>query len=101
MKTITLILSIFLSSLNFLSAEISEKDNFDITIHVKGLVCDFCARSVEKTLSKTEVVERIKVDLDKGLIELQLTEGSTLSDKKIRKLMKASGYALESIERNK
>ena len=101
MKTITLILSIFLSSLNFLSAEISEKDNFDITIHVKGLVCDFCARSVEKTFSKTEVVGRIKVDLDKGLIELQLTEGSTLSDKKIQKLIKASGYALESIERNK
>jgi copper chaperone CopZ len=101
MKTITLILSIFLSSLNFLSAEISGKDNFDITIHVKGLVCDFCARSVEKTFSKTEVVERIKVDLDKGLIELQLTEGSTLSDKKIQKLIKASGYALESIERNK
>ena len=101
MKTITLILSIFLSSLNFLSAEISGKDNFDITIHVKGLVCDFCARSVEKTFSKTEVVERIKVDLDKGLIELQPTEGSTLSDKKIQKLIKASGYSLESIERNK
>ena len=47
------------------------------------------------------MVERIKVDLDKGLIELQLTEGSTLSDKKIQKLIKASGYALESIERNK
>lgn len=101
MKTITLILSICLSSLNFLSAEISEKEIFDITIHVKGLVCDFCARSVEKTFSKAEVVEHIKVDLDKGLIELQLTEGITLSDKKIQKLIKASGYALESIERNK
>ena len=101
MKTITLILSIFLSSLNFLSAEISEKNNFDITIHVKGLVCDFCARSVEKTFSKTEVVEGIKVDLDKGFIELKLTEGSTLSDRKIQKLIKASGFALESVERNK
>ena len=101
MKTLTLILSIFLSSLNFLSAENFDKSNFDITIHVKGLVCDFCARSVEKTFSKAEVVEHIKVDLDKGLIELQLTEGITLSDEKIQKLIKASGYALESIERNK
>lgn len=97
MKHLILILSIFLSSLNFLSAS---DDNYDIKIHVKGLVCDFCARSVEKTFSKTKVVEHINVDLDNGFIELQLKEGETLTDETIKKLIKASGYALESIERN-
>lgn len=97
MKPLILILSIFLSSLNFLSAS---DDNYDITIHVKGLVCDFCARSVEKTFSKTKVVEHINVDLDNGFIQLQLKEGEILTDEKIKKLIKASGYALESIERN-
>lgn len=99
MKTVTVLLSIFfLSSLNVLSAA---EDSYDITIHVKGLVCDFCARSVEKTFSKTKVVEHINVDLDKGVIELELKEGETISDEKIKELIKANGYALESIERSK
>ena len=97
MKTFILLLSIFLSSINFLSAA---EDNYDITIHVKGLVCDFCARSVEKTFSKTNEVESIKVDLDNGLIGLKLKDGGKLTDEKIKELIKANGYALESIERN-
>ncbi|MGB0375263.1 MAG: heavy-metal-associated domain-containing protein, partial [Opitutales bacterium] len=71
-----------------------------IKIHVKGMVCDFCARSVEKTFSSTKVVESVNVDLDLGVIELKLKEGETLSDEKIKKLIKANGYALESIERD-
>jgi mercuric ion binding protein len=95
MKTLILILSIFLTSFNLLSAE----ESYDITIHVKGMVCDFCARSVEKTFGSTKVVESINVDLDNGVIELKLKEGETLTDEKIKKLIKANGYALESIER--
>lgn len=98
MKTLILLLSIFLSSINFLSAA---EDNYDITIDVKGLVCDFCARSVEKTFSKTNEVESIKVDLDNGLIGLKLKDGGKLTDEKIKELIKANGYALESIQRNK
>jgi copper chaperone CopZ len=44
-------------------------------------------------------VESINVDLDNGVIELKLKEGETLTDEKIKKLIKANGYALESIER--
>jgi copper chaperone CopZ len=78
---------------------LSAEESYDITIHVKGMVCDFCARSVEKTFGSTKVVESINVDLDNGVIELKLKEGETLTDEKIKKLIKANGYALESIER--
>ena len=97
MKTLILILSILFTSFSSLSAE----EPYDITINVKGLVCDFCARSIEKTFNKTKAVENIYVDLDNGLIQLQLKEGQTLSDEKIKKLIKDNGYALESIQRNK
>jgi len=100
MKTLILILSIFLTSFNFLSADESYEESNEIKIHVKGMVCDFCARSVEKTFSSTKVVESVNVDLDLGVIKLKLKEGETLSDEKIKKLIKANGYALESIERN-
>jgi len=72
-----------------------------IDIHVKGLVCDFCARSVEKTFGKIKSIDSIKVDLDAGFIRLKLKEGKTLSDEKIAKLIKANGYSLESIKRYK
>ena len=99
MKTVIVLVSIFfLLSLNVLSAA---EDSYDITIHVKGLVCDFCARSVEKTFSKTKVVEDINIDLDNGVIGLGLKNGETLSDEKIKELIKANGYALEFIERSK
>ena len=99
MKTVTVLLSIFfLSSLNALSAA---EDSYDITIHVKGLVCDFCARSAEKTFGKTKVVEHINIDLDNGIIQLELKEGETLFDEKIKELIEANGYALEAIERSK
>ena len=97
MKTLILILSILFTSFSNLSAE----EPYDITINVKGLVCDFCARSIEKTFNKTKAVESIYVDLDNGLIQLQLKEGQKLSDEKIKKLIKDNGYALESIQRNK
>ena len=71
----------------------------DIQIHVKGLVCDFCARSVDKTFGKLNSVKDISVDLEQGLISLSLKEDKDLSDEKIEKLIKANGFSLESIER--
>jgi len=91
MKNISLILLLSCSSLLF-----AESFEADINIHV----CDFCARSVEKTFGKLDSVEAIKVDLEAGVIYLDLKENQELSDEKIKKLIKANGYSLESIERN-
>lgn len=71
----------------------------EIKIHVKGLVCDFCARSVEKTFGKLEAVEAIHVDLENGVIYLGIKANEDLSDPMIQKLIKDNGYSLESIER--
>ena len=95
MKNISLILLLSCSSLLF-----GESFEADINIHVKGLVCDFCARSVEKTFGKLDSVEAIKINLEAGVINLDLKENQELSDEKIKKLIKANGYSLEFIERN-
>lgn len=102
MKTIPLTLLrislIIITFVSLLSAEPLETGS-KIDIHVKGLVCDFCARSVEKTFGKIKAIDSVTVDLDTGIISLTLKEGEILSDEKIAKLIKANGYALESIER--
>lgn len=37
-------------------------------VNVQGMVCDFCARGIEKTFKKDKYVKKIDVDLSKGKV---------------------------------
>lgn len=37
-------------------------------VNVQGMVCDFCARGIEKTFNKDKNVKKIDVDLSKGKV---------------------------------
>lgn len=69
----------------------------DITIKVNGMVCDFCARAVEKVFRKQDAVNDITVDLDKSEIVVDLKDGQNLDDDTINALVTDSGYAVEAI----
>ena len=64
---------------------------------VNGLVCDFCARALEKVFGKQEAVESIKVDLDTKVITVHFNEGQSLDDETITELITDSGYDVEEI----
>lgn len=70
-----------------------------VTANVKGMVCDFCARSVTKVFSKNDAVENVHVDLDKGEIHIGLKPGASLSDDEVKNMVEKSGYSLTSVER--
>ena len=70
-----------------------------INIKVNGLVCDFCARSLEKVFLKRGDVAGIKVDLGKGLVVVAMKPGSTIDDTTLTKLITDSGYNIAAIER--
>lgn len=70
-----------------------------LTVNVKGMVCDFCARAVTKVFGKNDAVEGVHVDLDNGEIHVGLKPGMSLSDDDVKQLVKKSGYALVSVER--
>lgn len=70
-----------------------------INIKVNGLVCDFCARSLEKVFLKRGDVAGIKVDLGKGLVVVAMKPGSTIDDTTLTKLITDSGYNVNVIER--
>ena len=44
------------------------KDSQIAIVNVKGMVCDFCARGIEKTFKKDTNVKKIDVDLSKGKV---------------------------------
>jgi len=44
------------------------KDSQIAVVNVQGMVCDFCARGIEKTFKKDKNVKKIDVDLSKGKV---------------------------------
>ena len=71
------------------------------TVHVRvlGLVCEFCAKSIEKVFMKTEQVESVAIDLDKALVTLVMKEGQSFTDETITGHIDYAGYKVENIER--
>ena len=76
-------------------------ENEVLTISVNGLVCDFCARSIEKLFSKKESVKSIDVNLGNMIITINLKKGKKLNDDIVRQVIKDSGYDVTEINREK
>ena len=72
-----------------------------VRVSVNGLVCDFCARSIEKLFSKKESVDSINVNLEKMLITINLKIGKVLNDDTIKQVIRNSGYDVTEIYREK
>ena len=62
------------------------------------MVCDFCARALEKVFSEKQEVAAIDVDLDNGKISINFNEGASLNDSLIQKLVTNSGYDVVKIK---
>ena len=72
-----------------------------VTINVSGLVCDFCARAIEKVFGKEEAIKDVKVDLDAKTILLNFKDRQNIDDTKITELVTNAGYKVVSIIREK
>ena len=60
-------------------------------VDVNGMVCDFCARGIEKTFQKDASIKRIDVDLSKGKILLAYSNGVEIDFDDIKKKILANG----------
>ena len=76
-------------------------ENQILKISVNGLVCDFCARSIEKLFRKKELVKSINVDLENMLITIYLKKGKNINNTIVTQLIKDSGYDVTEINREK
>ena len=70
-----------------------------VYVDVNGLVCDFCARALEKVFGRQEAVLDIDVNLDSKIITINFKEGQDLDDEIIQELITDSGYNVEDIRR--
>jgi copper chaperone CopZ len=67
------------------------KDSQIAVVNVKGMVCDFCARGIEKTFMKDAAVKKIDVDLTKGKVLIAYTSDAVISFDAISQKILANG----------
>ena len=60
-------------------------------ISVKGMVCDFCARGIEKTFQKDKLLKKIDVDLAQGKVLLAYDKGIEIVFEDIQNKILANG----------
>lgn len=70
-----------------------------IDVVVNGLVCDFCARALEKVIGRRDDVLGIDVDLDNGKVSIAMKEGKTIDDTTLTGLITDSGYNAVTINK--
>jgi copper chaperone CopZ len=70
-----------------------------INIGVNGLVCDFCARALEKVFMKRSDIAGIDVSLDDSRILVSLKDNADIDDDTLRKLVTDAGYNVSSMTR--
>ncbi len=80
-------------------AEVVATVERDVVIDVAGMVCDFCAQSIQKVFGKQDSVVATSVDLDAGQVIVDLKDGAELSDEKIDEMITFSGYEVTKITR--
>ncbi len=67
-------------------------------LRVDGLSCPFCAYGIEKRLLKTQGVESVEIDLDKGVVRVRVTSGVRLTVSRLERLVHEAGFTLRSVE---
>jgi copper chaperone CopZ len=71
----------------------------DVNIEVNGLVCEFCAVTIDKNFKKRDEVKEVKVDLELKKVFLSFKEGKNLSDEEIIHIITNNGYNVVKINR--
>jgi copper chaperone len=70
-------------------------------MRVDGVACPYCAYGIEKILERRDEVESDSVDvqLEEGLVTLQLKDGMQIDDATLAGLLDDAGFTLRSVER--
>ena len=76
-----------------------EHADHTIVMNINGLVCDFCARTLEKIFSKRGEVTGIDVNLDNKMVTIGLKKDADSDDATLTKLITDAGYNIVKINR--
>jgi mercuric ion binding protein len=70
-----------------------------IRMEVAGLVCGFCAQGIDKQMRGFEATRDVYVNLERGLVAVELDPGADIADAVLDKALTDAGYTLTGITR--
>ena len=70
-----------------------------LRLKVDGMVCSLCAYGVERRLRSLDQVDRVRVNLDSGLVVILLRPGAAISDSVLGREVHRAGFALRAVSR--
>jgi periplasmic mercuric ion binding protein len=88
--TVAIVLSLF-SNLTFAATQ-------TIKATVNGMVCAFCAQGIDKKMRALSQTKDVYVNLKQRIVAVELKEGQTLADEKVKEVIKNAGYEVTAIE---
>ena len=83
------------------SHELVSEAHQKISVSVHGLVCDFCARSLEKVLLKKSGIHDVNVSIASGSIVIATDSGYALTSEQLTKEINDAGYHVNAIHYEK
>ncbi len=66
-------------------------------MRVDGLACPYCAYGIEKKLKAIDGVQKIDVNLDDGLVIVDVAEGTRLTGAQMKTLFQDAGFTFRSM----
>ena len=60
-------------------------------INVNGIVCDFCARGIERTFARDKTVKKVDVDLERGKVLIAYIKDKEINFEDIKNKILANG----------
>ena len=67
-------------------------------VSVVGMVCDFCARGIEKTLKRDKSVTKVDVDLSKGKVLIAFASTAPIDLEAIDRKILANGQNVTAVK---
>lgn len=70
-----------------------------VVVEVLGVVCDFCAKAMNRTFGRRDEVLAVYVDLDTKTLNLVLASEGAMDNEEINRVVERSGYKSKAIHR--
>ena len=96
MKTIAITATLFIAAI---TAQASQAET--VKLKVDGMVCGFCASSIEKKMRANAAADDVYVNLENKIVAVSEKAGQKLDDAKLKAQIADAGYEVKSIERVK
>ncbi|MEX0600379.1 MAG: heavy-metal-associated domain-containing protein [Rhodothermales bacterium] len=71
----------------------------DVVLHVKGLACESCAKTMKERLIEIDGIDNAQVFLEgEQYVDLFLQDGATVTEDRLTEAVEGCGFVLERVE---